>query len=379
MAFLTSLVISPLTWIIWLSMGAITTIITGTVARLEYKKRRLDSTIFVSNNLRITSAISIGCGLITAILLCLEILPGSCMLQLVASLIVGGNQFVFIGLYQLSRLHYCFSKTSAHHQNGYPKWLFLVMVIIGVALQVSCTVLFTFGQPLPSTCGFKKDFRFEFEYKDSSILFEGNLDEQMTHFYSYYMIYVATFRSWDISILLLYCYKIKSFRKTRALRRDAVWRKIIFILQRIIIVTLFYQISSVTLGFARYNVQKYLQKLTIAKYSLYHAVIALSTILYSISMYLMMEHNTDEYLRFLRCLKKSYLKYICFCCCHRMVDRQLTEFEQMGFNKKLEVTQLCRRRSITSTMFPNISQNVKYSRKRPMTLSIPTATQEPED
>ena len=379
MAYTSTLTITPLTWSIWLFVGVIASSITGIVARLECKKRRLESTIFVSSKLRITSAVSIGSGLITAIMLSLDALPGYCRLHLSSSVIADATQFVSMGMYQLSRLHYCFSKTSAHHQNGYPKWLFIVMVTIGVALQISCTMLFTLGQPLPSTCGFRRDFTFTFEYSDSAIMFHGDIHQQELDFYYWYHTNAAVFLIWDIIIGLLYCYKIKTFRKTRVLRQDAVWKKIIFILQRIIIITLFYQISFLLLQSVRFYVQIFLPKPL--KYTTYNALIASLAILYSISMYMMMEHNTDEYVRFLRCFKRTYLKYICLCCCHRMVDRQLMEFDTMELETKLEETQLRVRQTVTSTWFPNISENVQYSRKHTMNMNVsaPTMTREAAD
>ena len=43
----------------------------------------------------------------------------------------------------------------------------------------------------------------------------------------------------------------------------------------------------------------------------------------SLSMYLMMEHNTAEYARFLKYLRKFRVDYLCFCCCLQMIEEQL--------------------------------------------------------
>ena len=381
MAFVTNLTLRPLMWSIWFIIGAIATIITATLARLECKKRRLETTIFASRNLKITSAISIGSGLMTTTFLCLELLPGSCILHYSACVIALTTQFVSMGLYQLSRLHYCFSKTSTHHQNGYSQWIITVMVMVVVAIQISYKMLFTLGHPLPSTCGFKRDFTFKWEFRDSAIMFDGDLEEQSIYFSRWFMMNSITVQLWDLTILLLYCHKVRTLKRTCTLRRDAVWRKIMFILQRIIIINVFYWISFMMLNAVRHNAQIFLPKLILIKYTVYNVIVALWSILYSISMYLMMEHNTDEYIRFLGCLKKFHLKYLCFCCCHRNVDRQLTEFESRTSDTKLEQTQLRIRKSITSTWFPNISENVKYSRKHTVNvnMSIPTVTLELEE
>ena len=177
MAFTESLTLSPLDWCIWLIIAIITTIITSTVTQLECKKRRWKLTSFASDRLKNTSAISFICGLITPVLWCLDLMPGFCYLQWTVAPVFGQAQFLFMGLYQLSRLHYSFSKNRAHHQNGYPKWIFIVMVTVGFILLMSLAVLVTLGQSLPSKCGFTSGFTLEWEYKDSPIMFEGDVDQ----------------------------------------------------------------------------------------------------------------------------------------------------------------------------------------------------------
>ena len=382
MAFLEHLTLSPLRWCIWLIIGIIATMLTGLVAFCECKKRQSETSWFASDYLKITSAISIGCGSVAALQSCLDILPGFCMIQYTLSPIARQTQFIFMGFYQLSRLHYCFSKTSSHHQNGYPKWLFIVMVSVGIILLILWSILLSLGHPLPSTCGFQGDSSFEWEYKDSSILFAGNLEVQKVQFYHWYYSIVAITLAWDITTLSLYCYKIKTFRSNTTLSQDAVWRKIIFVLQRIIIINLFYQISILTLkgfgGTLRHIPALYMWLLYTMKIPIHNVIVASLTVLYSISMYLMLEHNTDEYLRFLRCLKKSYLKYVSFCCCHRIVDNQLQEFESIALETKMEEKDNeCK--SMTSTWFQNPSKNVMYSSNRNRACSSPTVTVQLED
>ena len=374
MAFVDSLTLSPLEWCIWLIIAMFSVTLTVLILRSECKKRRLDSSWFASDNLRITSAVSIGFGVVAAVQSCLDLFPGACMLQYTLSPIERGAQFIFMGFYQLSRLHYCFSKNSTHHDSGYPKWVFIMMVTAGIVLFVLRAILLSFGRRLPSSCGFKRDSSFEWTYSESSILFPPKMEEQRIQLYLNILIGVMT-SSWDIATLLLYCYKIKTFRKIRALRRDAVWRKIIFVLQRIIIITLFYQISTLILNGALKQIPVLWLSVTM-KYTIRSVSGGLLVILYSISTYLMMEHNADEYLRFLHCLKRSYLKYICFCCCHRMVDQQLSEFDLMTLEARLEKINH-EPKSITSTWFPNASKNVNYSRNRGC--SSPTLTGELDD
>ena len=305
MAFRKRWTLRPVHWCIWLFIGIITAIIISTVIQFECKKRRLKSTLFASDNLKFTSAASIVCGMIAAIYLCLEMLPGVCLLEHSVSLAFFAAQFIFLGLYQLSRLHYCFGKHSAHHEKGYPKWLFIAMVIIGIAIWLSWVILVTFGQSKPSTCRFTKDLNLEFVYRNSSILFEGNLDEQQNQFYECHHLIFGMLHLWDITTLLLYCCKIKTFRKLSALQRDAVWRKIMFILERIVIITLFYQISLFLVNLSHYLAVKMRESqvsIVLVIPNLTIGCASLMAVLYALSMYLMMDHNSDEYVQFLRCL-----------------------------------------------------------------------------
>ena len=121
------------------------------------------------------------------------------------------------------------------------------MVTVGSLLMASYAILNFLGHPLPSTCDFKTEYTFEWEYSGSSILFQGALKEQKNSFYTFGNIICVAASLWDFITLLLYCYKIRTFRKIPALQQNAVWRKIMFILQHIIIITLFYQISFLVL------------------------------------------------------------------------------------------------------------------------------------
>ena len=371
MAFVEKFTLSPLYWSIWLIIGIISTIVVSFIAQSEHKKRRWKSDFLASDHLKITSALSIVSGLGTSIGLCLTSMPGVCLFSSTVVELTVCFQFLFLGLYQLSRLHYSFSKTSARHANGYPKLVFILMVTVGITLTVSWTTLFTLGAPLPSKCGFKTDLSFEWHYKDRDILFGGNMDEQIEQFSQYFAVITGIASMWDITTLLLYSYKIRSFRKTTAFSQDAVWRNIMFILQRIIILTLFYQITLVMCLLIIVFVGDSSDNDYGLGETVLHIGTALLTMLYTISMYLMMEHNTNEYLQFLHCFKKSGLKYVYFCCWHGVVDRQLADFEEMKTKMPEETP---RQNTTSSTQIDNASRNVKFSGHADGGRSIPTIT-----
>ncbi len=73
----------------------------------------------------------------------------------------------------------------------------------------------------------------------------------------------------------------------------------------------------------------------------------------SLSMYLMMEHNKNSYVVFLRVLRRFRLNYCCLCG-HRMVSEQLTALECQGIKKALEHPQDIPH--VTDTVHSNVSQ-----------------------
>merc|ERR1711971_1073526 len=132
---------------------------------LEYKKRQLDSIWSANCQLRITSAVSMACGLLAAVQLCLDVIPGFCMLQCTANGIMNATQFTFMGLYQLSILHYSFGKDDALRPNGYPKWVFIMMIAMGIIILLLYSIIIALGHPLPTSCGFEDDLFSEFKWK----------------------------------------------------------------------------------------------------------------------------------------------------------------------------------------------------------------------
>ena len=57
----------------------------------------------------------------------------------------------------------------------------------------------------------------------------------------------------------------------------------------------------------------------------------IASIAICISMYLMMDHNKNEYVRFLKFIRKSKVYWIC-CNCKAIVMQQLMEFDDDGSN-----------------------------------------------
>ena len=46
-------------------------------------------------------------------------------------------QLVSMGFYQLSRLYYCYSNDKIHSKKGYPKWIFILMIGMGIFICIN--------------------------------------------------------------------------------------------------------------------------------------------------------------------------------------------------------------------------------------------------
>ena len=229
-------------------------------------------------------------------------------------------QVLFKGLYQLSRLHYCFANDQIHSNKGYPKWLFIMMITAGIVLSISyvISVLLLYPYSILSTCGITK----ELEYYAASFQFISIGDGFIKR-----AIIIAVgvlFVTWDITTLYLYIYKIHLFRsELKSKHGDNVYKRIILILHKIVILTIFYQlIGLIVLIIAFITTTVNLSGVSL---SIVETVRSLSI---TIAIYLMMDHNEDEYIKFLKIV--HCLRFHAICCKYRnMVIDQLDELDMI--------------------------------------------------
>ena len=118
----------------------------------------------------------------------------------------------------------------------------------------------------------------------------------------------------DITTVMLYWFKIRSFGHQHAEQQGAAYQRVQFILHRILILTFFYLISIAWLWAVSMFPILYFD----LERDVYPVFIALFL---SSAMYLMQEHNTGEYEKFLQFLNRSKM-YFCCCCCYGMVKKQ---------------------------------------------------------
>merc|ERR1712154_46127 len=76
-------------------------------------------------------------GTIYSFILCIGYFPIICAFSGPLQYSLISSQAIFMGFYQLSRLYHCFSENQIYLTKAYPKWLFIVMQIIGVLLIIT--------------------------------------------------------------------------------------------------------------------------------------------------------------------------------------------------------------------------------------------------
>ena len=191
----------------------------------------------------------------------------------------------------------------------------------------------TLAYPLVTQCGYRSDLTFFHE--DSNSLLDSIVEsaaQKDTTTAIWFIATITTFHIWDAATLLLYCWKIWRFGKIYKSTENGVWTKVLVILQRIFIITVFYSVCGVILllWMAMILAMAFMETGDAVIWLLRDNVIpVLVHVLWSFSMYLMMEHNTTAYVRFLLIIRRFKLDYLCFglCCFHGMIDRQLEAFQ----------------------------------------------------
>ena len=307
----------PPAWILRILLGLIGFVIAGTLLQSELNKRRSPNIHFLSRLLRLTSLGCLWCGPVSALCLILSVIPGFCMMQRIGSVMALITQVLLMSFYQLSRLHYCFSNQQLHGHKGYPLWVFLVLITIGIINYTMQWIQFIFVNTLPSQCGYRDDLSFFYRNSKRAIFFDGDRsdDEWVNQIYYLWdtIVNMIGFVS-DIMILLLYLFKIWKIGKVHKSKENGVWNNVLFILHRIVIITVFYQIcflclvslyliAGMSLGLEDTAMKVVVNELVSGMLTCY-------MVINSFSMFMMMDHNTTAYVHFLHFVRRFRLNYL---------------------------------------------------------------------
>ena len=287
---------------------------------------------FTTRSLKMLFVLVIGCGPIACFAQFMRTLPGFCYFGNYLFLLSIYFQTIFMGFYQLSRIHYCFSKKSkGFAKNGYSIWVFIVMYTIGTILIIYASV-YPLIQGITTSCGINVNY----QYYQLQIRFVS-----VENISVYFQIYAIIYYSWDLGTIFLYLLKIRSFRKKFDGNNAEIWGRILLILQRVLINTFFYEIIVaiisiifVIAGYIVYNPSLYPSYIVTISTIVWYSSGMVSSIIYCLAMIFMVNHNDAKYIKFLQFVRCLKLDYICCCCCSSMVLNQLNAMN--GDESKLE-------------------------------------------
>jgi len=355
--------LNEISWTLWMMASVTGTIITGLILWRETRKRDDDACTFGSNALRITSIVCMWSGLGVNICLIIWVLPGFCLMDSIPGAITFAMQFISLGFYQLSRLHYCFSRDRVYSHKGYPFWAFIVMIVAAILMIFWWLFNVIIVEPFTLKCGFSTSSGsfFHLKKQSHSILFNGMYRD-------FVLSLIVCAQIWDITTLMMYIYKIWKIGTFFKSQSNDIWNNILSVLQRIVTVTLLYQLTMLLNAVLFYFVPMIpgLKTDDNIAYTLRWCVMpSISSISWSLSMYLMMEHNLNEYIQFLYFCRTLHLDFVCFCCRRHIVDRQLKELKKSVKEPRIaDPTRKLPTAQSDVTVFTNADENYKIPNPR---------------
>eukprot|EP01083_Nonionella_stella_P055218 145731_1 len=358
---------SPTEWISKCVVYLLAIIVNGLILLREVLKRKSERAHFTTKSLEYTSIFTVLCGLIASFFGFMDSFNIFCTIGTNGSWIFEFFQVILMGFYQLSRLHYCFAQSQVHSNKGYPNWLINLMYAIGVCIGLSSLCWAAFGNPI--SCGINTNYEMVRTYSDT----ENNL----WIYFIWLNVTITLYLIWDLGTLSLYINKRQSFRKFESENID-IYRRIALILNRILILTVFYELIVLLAMIIALLTDFYPHVLGVHGSILHYFVLELSNVATSYSMIMMQEHNNQEYHL---CLKITYaigLCHVCCCCFQSNVRYELDihkkEKEKEMQNVENEIATTNTRVDDTS-IWHTVDNTIKMEHSVPRQVSIPTVMQ----
>ena len=143
------------------------------ILRKEWMKRKSTNILYPSKGLQCYPLACIVCGSLSAFFGAIRFLPIACYFSGQIYSVMIGWQALFLGYFQLSRLHYCFATTQVYSNKGYPNWVFTIMYIIGI-INVLLTSMnsFIYSGNSPSRCYI--NYKFQYTQSEPDLLIDDN-------------------------------------------------------------------------------------------------------------------------------------------------------------------------------------------------------------
>ena len=306
----------------------------------ERRKRNRDDLLISFKYLSIFSHLCIALGPVVTLLYCGAYIPGICV---VSNFLMSPAGFLLLATmeyYQLSRLYYCFSRNQVHSDSGYPDWVFAVLFTVStIWLLTVIAISYTW---FPTECIIEPN---------GMVMIKG--------------IYAPPHRKWiswinlmygvvELITLFLYWYKVRSLRTYENQQDGSVHDRIQSVLHRVLILTFFYLFIGALLTTLKFVGRVASVEGIIKERPFGNWVFSVMHLSISYSMFLMQDHNTSEYVAFLRFVRR-YKCIWCFCCFGYMVNEQyrilVDNVDERTFEKK---------KSIQTANTRNISADVVY-------------------
>lgn len=246
--------------------------------------------------------------MISILMLCIEILFMNirylCLVATYLSPPTMATYVMFFGFCQLHRLHFCFSRTQCHSNKGYPKWLFIIMYLVGIVLTIWCWII---------------SFLYITVRNNPNHSVHGCQDEMQKEYFMAVAVAGICYIIWDLFTLFLYSYKIYQFRKvTEDENKDKISQRIQFTLNKVLLLTLSMEIlAGIQCGLHVVgNIMDWIPIISI----LFDIICAPCMVLSTWTVYLLLEHNLKDYLYFLNLIDRFKCIYWICCCCKGIVD-----------------------------------------------------------
>lgn len=267
-------------------------------------------------------------------------LPFICLYLYRVTAILQKIQHLPIGYFALTRLQYVLSSKSIHSKNfGYSKCTFIILWIWGVINLLMGLTVDIFMTP------------YERIINDKSY----GCGQHNTFLYVL-MVSVGGICMWayDFTILSLYSCKIRQFKRTKvaASLPAHVTKRVTYIMNKVTFLTLSWEVSTILAGLAPVPL------FSIFRPGIAYPITLLFTcganIIFSLSMFLLIERHDDVYIEFVG----KYLVGYChcdvwFCCCCHLLDiegidaRNITQSQSNDNNEQKEVDENATRDSST--------------------------------
>eukprot|EP01084_Bolivina_argentea_P147491 258038_1 len=293
----------PKQWVPIMLIGFITTVVNGYILKKDYAKRQSKHT---KRTKKIWSLLSMISAASFALFHFIHYFPGFCLFSDKLSTTAISLQACFTGFYRLSKLYSCFSKNQLYSSKGYSNIIFVIMYSFGTILLLHALIAPWFVTKINRFCTMNTSAEFIVDNDDN-------------HYIMWTITIFICYLLWDLCILLLYGMKIKSFDVSNwrsGTIHIEVHSKIMYILNKIAILTVFYELWNVlsivmSIVIVIYSQQTLKAQHLIALQVCWHLGFMLASVTMNIAMFLMEEHNTKEYVQFIRILHKYHLCRIC--------------------------------------------------------------------